>query len=96
MVLLECALEKINDCAVPGQSAEQNSLCCICPNDVIFLANQFQFTAPTAAMNNLNGLHENYKILRLLFQFLNSLSMQSDHLKILQGMPQLLESAIGN
>ena len=95
LVLLECALEKLDDCVVPGQLTEQNSYRCICANDVTFLAEKFQCATSTAAKNDLHGLDKNCKTLKLLLQFLNTLSMQSDQLKILQEMPQLLENAIG-
>ena len=97
LVLLECALEKLDDhnsCVVPEQLTEQNSTCCMRENDVIFLAAKFRCCMSTIS-NDLSRLDKSCKTLRLLLQLVNTLSIQANHLKILHRMPQLLESTVG-
>ena len=97
LVLLECTLEKLDDhdsCVVPEQLTERNSTCCICANDVTFLADKFRCSM-SATSNDLSKLDKSCKTLRLLLQLVNTLSIQTNHLKILHQMPQLLESIIG-
>ena len=95
LVLLECVLEKLDDpnqCVVPDHLAECSSSCCLKTKDVVFLAKKFQCTIAVA---DLSKLDEDWKIVRVLLQLINTLSLQSSSLKILQQIPQLLESTIG-
>lgn len=94
LVLLECALEKLESCVVPEQLTGRNLTCCICTNDVTYLADKFQCCMSTIS-NDLSRLEKNCKTLRLLLQFVNTLSIQAKHLEILHWMPQLLESTVG-
>lgn len=97
LVLLECALEKLDNsgsCVIPEQLTEHNTSCCITTKDVTFLAEKFQRSI-AATSSDFSKLNEDCKTLRLLLQLINTISMQRNNLKVLQKIPLLLESTIG-
>ena len=88
-------LEKLDDpkpYVVPDHLADCSSSCCIKTKDVAFLAKKFQCTV---VVTDLSKLDEDWKIARVLLKLINTLSLQSNSLQILQQIPQLLESTIG-
>jgi len=92
--LLEVVLDKIgndNTCALPEELPKGDQLCSIGSNDVIFFAKQFE----KCALSDMREIDRNYKILMLLLQLLNSLSVKPQYLKLLQQFPQLLENTAG-
>ena len=97
LVLLECVLDKLDDpnsCVVPDHLTDCNSSCCINAKDVTFLAKKFQCSI-TAISGESSRFDVGHKISRLLLQLINTMSLQSSNLKILQQLPRLLESTIG-
>lgn len=97
LVLLECVLDKLDDpnsCVVPDHLTDCNSSCCINAKDITFLAKKFQCSI-TAISGESSRFDVDHKISRLLLQLINTMSLQSSNLKILQQLPRLLESTIG-